>query len=88
MFNWSLTGEKGRRKFVNRMFKLIVSKTLDKGFDYVQIQSITNMGLIDSQLILTAAPWDWKNGNVIICLPPSPNGGVSFSIVNREGTMT
>lgn len=81
MYDWGKTGEKGRRAFVKRMFDGIVKKEAEP-CNYVHIKSITNMGLVDSQLVLSGHPWDTEI-DAHINLPPSPNGGLSFSFKPR-----
>lgn len=82
MYNWARTGEVGRKAFVKRMFDGIV-KHEAKPCNYVRIKSITNVGLVDSELVLSGFPWHWHI-DAHINLPPSPNGGLSFSFKPRH----
>lgn len=82
MYHWK--DETGREEFVDRMFKTILEYRDDKlpihgqGYNYIRIQSITNMGLLDSELMLTADPWNSER-SLVCLLPPSPRGGIGFS---------
>ena len=86
MFNWAKSGEVGRLAFAAGLFDKIVHFSdsreelpLIEKFNYIHIQSLTNMGLIDSELVLTAKHWDSKD-SLYLFLPPSPRGGIGFSI--------
>lgn len=54
------------------------------GLDYIMIQSISNMGLVDRSLILTPSNWS-MSGTLVCLLPPSPNGILDF-FVRKERT--
>ena len=78
MYRWDKTGEEGRKAFVERMFKSIVEARPSEGFNYVHIQSITNIGALDSELVLSANHLDILNRRIKCTLPPSPTGRVGF----------
>ena len=85
MYWWKKDGGEKRRRqsFIDRMFKTIVSKYPEEAFDYIHIQSISNMGFVTSELVLSAQRY--KTGrDVYLSLPPSPKGGISFTIKERE----
>lgn len=74
-----------RKAFCRKLFKMINEWSPENGhdkFDYVHIQSLTNMGLLGSELVLTCNRW--KTGqSLYLFLPPVKRGGIGFSI--REG---
>lgn len=80
MYNWDLTGEKGRKAFVRKVFRSITSAFPGEGFNYIHVQSITNMGLLDSELVLTASPFNGSKKPIKYLLPPSPRGVGCWSL--------
>lgn len=78
MYNWARTGEEGRKAFVNRMFEKLTQPTAAK-LDYIHIQSISNVGLLESELVLTALNWG-HGRSLYALLPPSPKGGIGHCI--------
>lgn len=84
MYNWARTGEEGREKFVKKMYDAITSTRPGQAFNYVHIQSITNMGLLDSELVLSGEPFDSEN-DIFLTLPPSPRGGIGVLITPHIG---
>jgi hypothetical protein len=44
---------------------------IEGGSNYIRICSITDMGLVDSELKLTGSPFDHARGDVVAFLPPS-----------------
>lgn len=48
-------------------------------FNYARIQSMTNMGLVDAELVLSTQQFDFKRGDIKFLLPPSPRGGIGIS---------
>jgi hypothetical protein len=79
MYRWHPEGaEKRRQAFVRKMFKQITSAYPNEGFDYVHIQSLSGMGILESELVLSANHLDVRNGRVKCLLPPSPTGNVGI----------
>ena len=82
MYRWKNLDN--RRKFIDRMFSELTDCDWlpDEHFDYVHIQSLSNMGLVTSELVLTCARW--KSGqSLYLCLPPNPRGSLGETI--RKG---
>ena len=85
MFRWHPDGgEQRRQAYVRKLFKMITEwKLYDyKKFDYIHIQSLTNLGLLGSELVLTCRAWD-AGRSLYLFMPPTPRGGIGFSI--KEG---
>ena len=83
MYLWKQDGgqDTRRQEFIDRMFG-IITNDIDGEFDYVHIQSISNMGLMTSELVLTCK--NWAHGkSAYFSLPPSPRGGTTPHI--KEG---
>jgi hypothetical protein len=70
------------QQHVDKMLNDILSRSLPQGADHVIIRSITNMGMVESALVLTCGLWSSER-NILINLPPSPNGGISFAYTNE-----
>lgn len=74
----------GSLDFQQRMFDAITHYESDQKVDFVVICSITNIGLVQRELRLTAKEWDFGR-NLIVNLPPNPrNGTCNFSIQERK----
>jgi hypothetical protein len=52
----------------------------DEGYDFVHIQSLTNMGQVNAELVLSPVNWDWKNGRLHLLLPPSLTGFIGKGV--------
>ena len=79
-YNWAHPGGEQRRlAFVEKMLKMIEKRYSEiPAANYVHIESITNMGLVGSELILSGTPWCYEI-DVFLSLPPNPrNGGISM----------
>lgn len=82
-YRWLPETEKEHRKeFIDKLFKTITEAGGYGPINYVHIRSITNMGWMDSELVLTGKPWGWGK-SAYINLPASPRGNASISI--QEG---
>ena len=78
MYRWKPeTAHEHRTEFIEAMFSKLVNN-VSSGYNYIHIQSITNMGLVDSELVLSGDPWDHKT-DLYCLLPPSPRGGIGMS---------
>lgn len=81
MYQWK-PNTNNRQEFIDRMFDTLVNKKSDNlfsqnGYNYIHIVSLSNMGLVTSELVLSGHPWD--SGTDLQCLlPPSPRGGIGF----------
>lgn len=51
--------------------------------DFIHIDSITNLGLVQRTLTLTPVPWKYGN-SYSLSLPPSPRGGISIQPTMRK----
>lgn len=82
MYKWKPDGDEETRRqaFIDRMFYEITSFK-SEGCNYVHIQSLTNMGCLDSALMLTGNPWVWERDDIFCTLPASPTGKVGFLVV-------
>lgn len=77
--DYRFVDEEAREKFVKRLEEGILSG-LDKiegGANWICFQSMTNMGMNQRELKLTAHPFDFSAGDVLVLMPPSPRGGVN-----------
>lgn len=78
--------KKMRQKvFFNRMKESIIKQLslITSGANYIKVQSLSNMGLVERELTLTPWPWDHEN-IVLILLPPCVNGGVNVCVQAKE----
>ncbi len=88
MYRWipDEGAETRRKAFVDKCFDRILNfwdgKLPLEKFNYIHVQSLTNMGCLDSELVLTAKDWDTKQ-SLYLFPPPSPLGGIGFQI--KEG---
>jgi hypothetical protein len=69
-----------------RMYRLRMKDTLfaydgegDPAFDHIHIQSLTNLGLVDSELVLSSVQYQ-SYRDVEFYLPPSLNGSMAIHI--------
>lgn len=83
MYNW-VNGLDGPecKKFIERMMSQILEagNPENPAFNYVHVQSITNLGLLDSKLVLSSSHLD-PSRDLYMALPPSPKGSLSVKIV-------
>lgn len=85
MYSWKdgITS-KNRQDFIDSMFnKLVGHKEENPCFNRVYIQSITDMGLVESTLVLSSIHLNVSR-DLWINLPPSPKGGINFSVEPHE----
>lgn len=85
MYSWKDgIGPKNRQDFIDSMFtKILKHEEENPCFNRIHIQSITNMGLVDSTLVLSSQYLDVRR-DLWINLPPSPKGGINFSVKFHE----
>ena len=69
--------------YIGRMLRLINGHLakIEKA-NYIHIESLTNLGLIQRVLTLTPKQWDEK-GAVRLMLPPNPHGRIGVSVTER-----
>jgi hypothetical protein len=82
-FLWDPATPLAKAMFISRMRDLIYSYEESVrpmgGVNFVRIQSLTNMGLVEAELVLTPALWKSTGGVLELYLPNSPRGGVGHS---------
>lgn len=73
-------GEKRRKEFVDRSVQTLMSHTEERpGFNFARIQSLTNMGQLQDELVLSTQHLDVARGDIKFFFPPSPRGGIGVS---------
>lgn len=71
--------------YVDKVLPLLEKEMLKypEGCNHFAIESLTNGGQVDSKLVLTPEPWNWKVTEISFYLPPVFNGGVGSSVQEK-----
>lgn len=67
-----------RQAFAKRLVKKLMDHVEENPeFNFARIQSLTNMGTLQDELVLSTQHLGHDQGDICFVFPPSPNGSIS-----------